>query len=391
MEKLPSWTRIRLALLGDAAHPFTPRQGAGQAIEDAAALGTVLPRGTYPSEVPDRLQLYERIRYERAHMIQEYSRQAGKDWINGKPQIDMMSYTTYNFGHDEMDHSSNMFKRWLWSKTPNLSWRMPVSFGPAPSMHPSHTERTFMTASVEFETSRTYLETLFPTGSFRFKSPATVCTASISATTYGNVQWLGGGGYSRCGLYIHGVEYRRKDGSSITGTYLAVLFEDLADFFAPSRDELGMSKVYCQLGITHKSESYHLIASWRGVKFLEFSLGNLEADDLGKEDGTVNGEDDLDILTYRYIPAVDESGKADAEYACVVPRGEKLKAVAPQVNSIKFSTNATITADPGDWKTLPTLHHIASGLAGIPIYSIISAKVEEGLGPAEVAVCRRIE
>ncbi len=63
-------------------------QGAGQAIEDAAALGTVLPKGTHPSDVPERLQLYEKIRYERAHVIQEYSRQAGRDWVNGKPQID---------------------------------------------------------------------------------------------------------------------------------------------------------------------------------------------------------------------------------------------------------------------------------------------------------------
>jgi len=26
MEKLPSWTKGKLALLGDAAHPFTPRE-----------------------------------------------------------------------------------------------------------------------------------------------------------------------------------------------------------------------------------------------------------------------------------------------------------------------------------------------------------------------------
>ncbi|TGJ85877.1 hypothetical protein E0Z10_g2861 [Xylaria hypoxylon] len=395
MEKLPSWTRMRLALLGDAAHPFTPHQGqgAGQAIEDAAALGTVLPKGTYPSDIPERLQLYEKIRYRRAHTIQEYSRQAGRDWINGKPQIDMMSYTAYNFGHDEIDNSSNVFKRWLWSQNPNLNWRMPVSFGPTLEPHPGHSQRTFMTASVEFKTSRTYLETLLPIDSFKFKSPATICTASISATTYGNVSWLGGGGYSQCGLYIHGVEYTRKDGSSITGTYLAVMFEDLADSPVSNRDELGMSKLYCQLDITDKPESYCLIASWRGAKFLDFSVEGLVADGPGKENDTVSGEGEgeFGILTYRYIPAVNELGKADAEYACVVPRAEKPKTIVPGVNSMKCSTNATITLDAGDWKTLPTLYHIASGLAGIPIYDIVSAKVEEGLGSAEVAVCQRIE
>lgn len=72
----------------DANKPVDQGQGAGQAIEDAATISVVLPRGTSPEAVSDRLKLYEKIRYDRAHQIQEYSRQAGKDWIDGKPQID---------------------------------------------------------------------------------------------------------------------------------------------------------------------------------------------------------------------------------------------------------------------------------------------------------------
>ena len=43
-EPLPTWTRGRLTLLGDAAHPMLPHggQGANQAIEDGVALATVL-------------------------------------------------------------------------------------------------------------------------------------------------------------------------------------------------------------------------------------------------------------------------------------------------------------------------------------------------------------
>ena len=57
-------------------------------MEDAAALAVVLGPGTSPEEVPERLKLYEKIRYNRANQIQEFSRQAGKDFIDGKPQID---------------------------------------------------------------------------------------------------------------------------------------------------------------------------------------------------------------------------------------------------------------------------------------------------------------
>lgn len=61
-------------------------QGAGVAMKDAAALIVVFPAGTASGEVAERLKLYEHIRYERANAIQEFSRKAGLDWINGEPQ-----------------------------------------------------------------------------------------------------------------------------------------------------------------------------------------------------------------------------------------------------------------------------------------------------------------
>ncbi len=51
-EPLPVWTRDRLSLLGDAAHPMLPHlgQGANQSIEDGMALATILgARGPAPA------------------------------------------------------------------------------------------------------------------------------------------------------------------------------------------------------------------------------------------------------------------------------------------------------------------------------------------------------
>jgi salicylate hydroxylase len=71
---LPRWVNGRIALLGDAAHPMLPfyAQGAGQAIEDAAALAVCLTAG--PWDPAASLTRWEQVRLPRATRIQEASR-----------------------------------------------------------------------------------------------------------------------------------------------------------------------------------------------------------------------------------------------------------------------------------------------------------------------------
>lgn len=54
-------------------------QGGATAIEDAVALGVVLESDLKRDEVPARLELFQKIRYERANRIQQYTRIAGGD------------------------------------------------------------------------------------------------------------------------------------------------------------------------------------------------------------------------------------------------------------------------------------------------------------------------
>ena len=83
MDNLLTFTKDRLALVGDAAHPFLPHlaQGGAQAIEDGISLGVMLSRGTAASEVPARLKLYDEARYHRASQVQEYTRLVGRDGL----------------------------------------------------------------------------------------------------------------------------------------------------------------------------------------------------------------------------------------------------------------------------------------------------------------------
>jgi len=73
---LTKWSRGRVALLGDAAHPMTPNLGQGgcQAIEDAVVLSGALAAS---AKLDDALADYERIRVARANGIVRDSRRLG--------------------------------------------------------------------------------------------------------------------------------------------------------------------------------------------------------------------------------------------------------------------------------------------------------------------------
>ncbi|MBM3513741.1 MAG: FAD-binding protein [Alphaproteobacteria bacterium] len=76
-DPLDWWSKGRVTLLGDAAHPMLPfmAQGAAMALEDAVILGRCLDIDT---SVDDALARYERARLERTGWCQLQSREAGK-------------------------------------------------------------------------------------------------------------------------------------------------------------------------------------------------------------------------------------------------------------------------------------------------------------------------
>jgi salicylate hydroxylase len=77
-EPLPTWTKGRLTLLGDAAHPMLPHlgQGANQSIEDGMALATILGR-VDSATAPAALLAYERLRRNRVAQVQLGARKHG--------------------------------------------------------------------------------------------------------------------------------------------------------------------------------------------------------------------------------------------------------------------------------------------------------------------------
>ncbi|VUC25211.1 unnamed protein product [Clonostachys rosea] len=115
MERIPRWYNERLVLMGDAAHPFQP---SCIAVEDAISLVCLLPRGTLPDELADRLALYQKIRDERAHKVQQATRMSGRDLSEeARKAYDWTKSIAYNFGHNEWHNSTRLLKEHLWKQS----------------------------------------------------------------------------------------------------------------------------------------------------------------------------------------------------------------------------------------------------------------------------------
>jgi 5-methylphenazine-1-carboxylate 1-monooxygenase len=81
-DPLPFWTKGRVTLLGDAAHPMYPfgANGASQAILDADALGAAFAE-TGAKEIPDTLALYESQRLPATARVVASNRAKGPEAV----------------------------------------------------------------------------------------------------------------------------------------------------------------------------------------------------------------------------------------------------------------------------------------------------------------------
>jgi 2-polyprenyl-6-methoxyphenol hydroxylase-like FAD-dependent oxidoreductase len=106
-EPLAKWTRGRLTLLGDAAHPMLPHagQGVNQAIEDAVVLAALLGRADR-SSAPRALLAYESLRRERTARVQLAAR------VNGA----RFDASGVDLGKRDMQLAAQSRERaWIWS------------------------------------------------------------------------------------------------------------------------------------------------------------------------------------------------------------------------------------------------------------------------------------
>ncbi|KXN86198.1 Salicylate hydroxylase, partial [Leucoagaricus sp. SymC.cos] len=121
IEKLKSWTHKNVVLLGDAAHAMSPQQasGAGQAIEDAFILATLLGhKSTTLANVQAALNIYDIVRRPVAEEVAERS------LVNGRLfglQLAGLDADTETERLPEIGEAVKENWKWTWTTTADSS------------------------------------------------------------------------------------------------------------------------------------------------------------------------------------------------------------------------------------------------------------------------------
>ncbi|KAJ5363870.1 FAD/NAD(P)-binding domain-containing protein [Penicillium cataractarum] len=292
---LGTWINGKSCLIGDAAHPFLPHQGQGgaQAIEDGVALGALFPLGTSRDEIADRLELYMKCRYERATMVQNFSRQAAfkisaKDAVGGT-STDPLEFMRINFGHDAHDFATNMLRKHLASRITNPDALCSV-FGPsnplilgAPDSQAILGSPSQRLLEIEFRARRNYLETFLPRMDSRIASPGGWSKASWAVRRIQPAEWKGHGEITVVGLCIFNSIL--SPDQTEPKEFNPVIFCDNAEFVIAAREELNLPILLVDLKERFIGAQYQMKLERSGHTFMEIHA-DLAANHQNGESGT---------------------------------------------------------------------------------------------------------
>jgi hypothetical protein len=250
--------------------------------------------------------------------------------------------------------------------------RMPYGFGPYPGPRqipesgkrdPKNSPQREV-ASVIFASRPELVDPLLPPG-FSSLPEARVI---VEVQHLRRIDWLAGRDYSTLGVKFP-VSYAGRDGV-VTGDFLAVLWENLADPVTSGREELGFAKLWCEIredaGLSDELRRYR--GAWLGHEFVRVELSEL------RECSSPPGARQP-VLHYKYIPRTGVPGEADVACATMTP------AANPDLTVLRrFTGSGSVHFEKSTWEQLPTLFHIVNALADLPLDRCLGATLTLSCG-----------
>ncbi len=240
----------------------------------------------------------------------------------------------------------------------------------------------------------------------------------------------GGTRIQHFGVYLNDIVCDRVS-PPVKASYLAVLFENFTDPITTGREELGFPKVFAEIpnanvtikvdGRPGQEEKRVHTVSWDGYEFLRLELSGLASwpvvgsPALTAEEQAFTHPTRDGILHQRYIPAVGEPGKADADYATFCPPpsarptvlqfktfGSEMKIDRNHTSPARIRSTVTTTPSGafdlchgaakleikrGTFEQLPTLHNIVDKLAALEITGCRQVALQEFKGASDLGEC----
>lgn len=267
--------------------------------------------------------------------------------------------------------------------------RMPYGFGPTPGPRQGPDGRPFswrdtprkFTAASSFVTDRDKLAELLPP-KFQLVGEPVV---TVEFHVLSELEWLAGRGYSM--LHVKFPAEFRGSRDNAAGSFLSVLWENLADPILSGREELGFAKLWCELPEPRRfRDRISCAASWLSHQFFEMELSDLKTaapEDMPRP-GMAGVKSD-GILHYKYIPATQQWGQAAVSHACLSPAGAQTR-----VESLSIGKGA-LRFLPTRWEQMPTQFHIVSALSALPQLEQRQAWMATTVGASDLSDQRRLD
>ena len=263
---------------------------------------------------------------------------------------------------------------------------MPATFGPRMGPRQGPEGRRFAcrdnpkatVVSVTWLSRAAQLQALLPDGIVLAGEPL----VSVSASYTTEIEWLAGRGYNMLGVRIPATYQGKTD--TVTGTFLCVLWENLADPILTGRDELGVPKIWCELPEPTEADGTTSIqASWLGFKFLDVKvtdLVELSRDQIDAAQKALTSAGDLHL---KYIPRSGDWGEADVQYVTHIPAATPNKKILQQ-----WSGSGQVSFHRARWEDMPSQFNIVNALADLDIVEYRGASVSKTVGGKDLSDVR---
>jgi len=202
---------------------------------------------------------------------------------------------------------------------------------------------------------------------------------TISASYIKEIEWLAGRGYNTLGVSFPAIFNGEED--HVSGSLLTVLWENLADPILTGRDELGFSKIYCELPEPRVCQGQtNCIASWMGFKFLDLRIKNLTKMSSEEVAESLSNRRGDGTLHYKYIPRTGEWGKPDISYFALTPSGDS-NAVIKEM----WRGEGAVQFHEASWEDMPTMFHIANALHNLEVKEYLGAMMVKTVGGKDLS------